>query len=68
MLHSRGAESSDAELVSTQVLQGLGGGLAAVAFQVSSQASVLHADLAVTTAVLLLFTEAGGAVGNAGGG
>ncbi|KAG2072951.1 MFS general substrate transporter [Suillus decipiens] len=65
MIHSRGANASDAELVWTQILQGFGGGFAAVSSQVGAQASVPHADVAIITAVVLLLTEIGGAVGNA---
>lgn len=65
MIHSRGANASDAELVWTQILQGFGGGFAAVSSQVGAQASVPHADVAIITAVVLLVTEIGGAVGNA---
>jgi len=65
MIHSRGANGSDVELVFTQILQGFGGGLAAVSAQVGAQASVPHADVAIITALVLLFTEIGGAVGNA---
>lgn len=68
MIHSRGANSSDAEIVWTQILQGFGGGFAAVASQVGAQASVPHADVAIITAVVLLWTEIGGAVGQAIGG
>lgn len=65
MIHSRGANAGTAEVVWTQVLQGMGGGIAAVASQVGAQASVPHADAAMVTAVVLLLTEIGGAVGNA---
>ncbi|KIK94500.1 hypothetical protein PAXRUDRAFT_33484 [Paxillus rubicundulus Ve08.2h10] len=65
MMHSRGANASDAELVWTQILQGLGGGLAAVSAQVGAQAAVPHADVAIIIAIVLLLTEIGGAVGNA---
>ncbi|KAI6037915.1 major facilitator superfamily domain-containing protein [Pisolithus marmoratus] len=65
MIHSRGANSSSAELVATQILQGLGGGLAAVSSQVGAQASVTHADVAIVTALVLLLTEIGAATGNA---
>lgn len=67
MIHSRGANASDAELVWTQILQGFGGGLAAISSQVGAQASVPHVDVAIITAVVLLLTEIGGAVGNACG-
>lgn len=65
MIHSRGANASTAEIVWTQILQGIGGGLAAVANQVGAQASIPHADVAMCTAILLLLTEIGGAVGSA---
>jgi MFS family permease len=65
MIHSRGGNASDAELVWTQILQGFGGGFAAVSSQVGAQASVHHADVGIITAVVLLLTEIGGAVGNA---
>ncbi|KAI0755989.1 drug:h+ antiporter [Irpex lacteus] len=65
MIHSRGANASDAEIVWTQLLQGIGGGIAAVASQVGAQASVTHTDVAVITAVVLLWTEIGGSVGTA---
>ena len=65
MIHTRGTESSDAEIVWTQILQGIGGGFAAVSSQVGAQASVPHADVAIITAVVLLWTEIGGAVGSA---
>ncbi|KAH7919716.1 MFS general substrate transporter [Leucogyrophana mollusca] len=65
MMHSRGANGSAVELVWTQILQGMGGGLAAVSVQVGAQAAVPHADVAMVTAIFLLVTEIGGAVGNA---
>ncbi|KAK7689671.1 hypothetical protein QCA50_007466 [Cerrena zonata] len=65
MIHSRGANASDVEIVWTQILQGIGGGFAAVASQVGAQASVPHADVAMITAVVLLWTEIGGGVGGA---
>ncbi|KAL1938676.1 hypothetical protein VTO73DRAFT_11279 [Trametes versicolor] len=64
MIHSRGANASDAEIVWTQLLQGIGGGFAAVASQVGAQASVPHVDVAMVTAIVLLWTEIGGAVGS----
>ena len=53
------------ELVWTQILQGIGGGFAAVASQVGAQASVTHLDVAMVTATVLLVTEIGGAIGSA---
>ncbi|KAH8092201.1 drug:h+ antiporter [Cristinia sonorae] len=65
MIHSRGADASDAEIVWTQIIQGIGGGIASAAAQVGAQASVPHADVAIITAVVLLWTEIGGGVGSA---
>ena len=65
MIHSRGANASDAEVVWTQILQGMGGGMASVTIQVGAQASVTHADVAMATAVVLLITEIGGSIGTA---
>ncbi|TBU22782.1 drug:h+ antiporter [Dichomitus squalens] len=65
MIHSRGAKASDAEVVMTQIIQGFGGGFASVCSQVAAQAAVPHVDMAITTAMVLLWTEIGGAVGSA---
>ncbi|KAJ7087878.1 major facilitator superfamily domain-containing protein, partial [Mycena epipterygia] len=65
MLHSRGANGSNFELLMTQILQGVGGGIAALSIQVSAQASVPHGDVAMVTAVVLLITEFGAAGGGA---
>ena len=65
MIHSRGAQASDAEVVWTQIIQGFGGGFASVCSSVAAQASVPHVDMAMTTAMVLLWTEIGGAVGSA---
>ncbi|KZS87432.1 MFS general substrate transporter [Sistotremastrum niveocremeum HHB9708] len=65
MIHSRGAGGSTPELILTQILQGLGGGFAAVTSQVGAQASVVHGDVAMCTALVLLMTEIGGSVGSA---
>ncbi|KAI0365208.1 drug:h+ antiporter [Pilatotrama ljubarskyi] len=63
MIHSRGTDGSDAELVWTQVLQGMGGGFAAICSGIGAQASVPHADVAMITALVLLWTEIGAGVG-----
>lgn len=83
MIHSRGANASDAEIVMTQIIQSIGGGIAAVSTQVSknhpiltisvsysswqvaAQGSVPHFDVAMATAVVLLWTEIGGSIGAA---
>ena len=66
-LFSLNLHFSSVELVWTQILQGIGGGFAAVTSQVGAQASVFHADVAMTTALVLLLTEIGGSVGSAVG-
>lgn len=63
MIHSRGANASTAEIVWTQILQGIGS-TSALAMQVGAQASVTHADVAMVTALVLLVSEIGGAVGS----
>lgn len=67
MIHScdRDANASDVAIVWAQLLQGWGGGFAVVTTQVSFQASVVHTDVASVTAIVLLWAEIGGAIGNA---
>nr|XP_018267067.1 uncharacterized protein I303_01050 [Kwoniella dejecticola CBS 10117]OBR89225.1 hypothetical protein I303_01050 [Kwoniella dejecticola CBS 10117] len=65
MLKARSASGNTAELVMCQVLQGLGGGFAAIAIQVSAQAAVAHYDVATVTAMVLLITEIGNSAGSA---
>ncbi|GAA6052826.1 hypothetical protein JCM3770_006271 [Rhodotorula araucariae] len=65
MIHSRGARGTTAELVWSQLLQGLGGGVASASCQLLAQASVAHQDVATVTALVLLFAEIGNAVGTA---
>ena len=67
MIHTRGTHSNDGEIVMTQLLQGIGGGFGTLAITVAAQASVPHADIAVTTAILILWSEVGSAVGAAVG-
>jgi hypothetical protein len=68
MIHSRGANGSDVEIVWSQLLQGMGGRLTVVSMQVSAEASVPHVDLAMVITVVYLITDIGGAIGNAAGG
>ncbi|KAK8865789.1 hypothetical protein IAR55_000936 [Kwoniella newhampshirensis] len=65
MLKARSASGNTAELVMCQILQGLGGGFAAISIQVSAQAAVAHVDVATVTAMVLLITEVGNSVGSA---
>jgi len=64
MIHSRGANGSDVEIVWSQILQGIGGGFAAVTSQIGAQAAVPHSDVAMVIAAVLLVTEIGGAIGS----
>ncbi|TIB99282.1 MFS general substrate transporter [Wallemia mellicola] len=50
-------------LVMTQILQGAGGGIAAVATQVGAQGSVPQQQMALATAAILLFAEIGNVIG-----
>jgi len=59
--------TSDGELVMTQILQAFGGGFAATTLQVGAQASVSHKYVAIVTAIVLMITELGGAIGSAVG-
>ncbi|GAA5948649.1 hypothetical protein JCM21900_005200 [Sporobolomyces salmonicolor] len=65
MIKSRGAHGSTFFIVITQVLQGMGGGIASAASQLLAQASVPHQDVATVTAFVLLLAEIGNAVGTA---
>lgn len=65
MIHTRGEQSSDAEIVWAQLLQGIGSAFASTASQVGVQASVPHVDVATITAVVCLWSGIGGACGNA---
>ncbi|KAI0742109.1 MFS general substrate transporter [Daedaleopsis nitida] len=63
MIYSRRASASSFSLVLTQLLQGMGGGFAAICSGVGAQAAVPHADVATVIALVLLWTEIGGGVG-----
>ncbi|KAI0731070.1 drug:h+ antiporter [Earliella scabrosa] len=65
MIHACGAHGSDVALIWTQILQGIGGGLLSVAIGTAAQASVTHADVAMVTAMVSLWSTVGGAVGSA---
>lgn len=57
--------SSSIELISTQILLGIGGSFNVVGSRVASQASVPHQDLASVIALLSLWTQLGGSAGSA---
>lgn len=62
MLYARDERNLGA-LVMTQILQGAGGGIAAVATQVGAQGSVPQQQMALATAAILLFAEIGNVIG-----
>lgn len=65
MIAYRNAESTTAQLVIPQILQGLGGGILGIELTVAAQVSVPHQDVALVTSLLLLLAEIGGACGTA---
>ncbi|BFZ60556.1 hypothetical protein YB2330_001593 [Saitoella coloradoensis] len=65
MIHFRGPHSSDALIVMTQVISGLGAGFINITAQLAVQASVTHQQVAAATAVYLTFVSIGGAIGSA---
>lgn len=65
MLAARSPSGTTFQLILCQVLQGIGGGFASIAVQVSAQAAVAHVDVATVTALVLLLTEIGNSVGSA---
>ena len=65
MIRYRVQGSSTAQIVGTQIVIGIGGGMLNVPAQLGVQASVAHADVAAATAIFLTVLEIGGAVGGA---
>lgn len=65
MIRFRTAEDPTYMLVLCQLLQGVGGGSIAITMQVAVQVTVRHADVAIVTALELLTTEIGAAIGSA---
>lgn len=65
MIRFRTAEDPTYMLVLCQLLQGVGGGSVAITMQVAVQVTVRHADVAIVTALELLTTEIGAAIGSA---
>ena len=65
MVRYRTPDSTTAQVVIPQILQGLGGGFLGILLQVTAQVNVPHQDVAMVTAFVLLLTEIGGAVGSA---
>uniref|UniRef100_V5GMA8 Major facilitator super n=2 Tax=Kalmanozyma brasiliensis (strain GHG001) TaxID=1365824 RepID=V5GMA8_KALBG len=65
MIRYRTADDPTYMLVLCQLLQGVGGGSIAITMQVAVQVTVRHADVAIVTALELLTTEIGAAIGSA---
>ncbi|PWN52712.1 MFS general substrate transporter [Violaceomyces palustris] len=65
MIRYRTSEDPTYMLVLCQLLQGIGGGSVAITMQVAVQVTVKHSDVAIVTALELLTTEIGAAIGSA---
>lgn len=65
MIRFRSNHSPTVLLILCQLLQGIGGGSVAITMQVAVQCVVRHSDVAVVTAIELLMTECGAAIGSA---
>lgn len=65
MIHFRSNHSPTPLLILCQLLQGIGGGSVAITMQVAVQCVVRHSDVAIVTAIELLMTECGAAIGSA---
>ena len=65
MIRYRVEGSSTSQIVGTQIVVGIGGGMLNVPAQLGVQASVSHGDVAAATAIYLTIVEIGGAVGSA---
>ena len=65
MIRYRVEGSLTSQIVGTQIVVGIGGGMLNVPAQLGVQASVSHDDVAAVTAIYLTIVEIGGAVGAA---
>jgi MFS family permease len=65
MIRFRSNHSPAPLLILCQLLQGIGGGSVAITMQVAVQCVVRHSDVAIVTAIELLMTECGAAIGSA---
>lgn len=59
MMRARRLESSNFELLISQLIAGVGGGFTTIAAQVGVQAAVTRQDVAISTAVFLTITQIG---------
>lgn len=65
MLRYRNIDSSEAQIIWTQIIVGVGGGMLNVPAQLGVQAASLHQEVAAATALFLTIVSIGGAVGSA---
>lgn len=65
MIRFRSNHSPALLLILCQLLQGIGGGSVAITMQVAVQCVVRNSDVAIVTAIELLMTECGAAIGSA---
>lgn len=65
MLRYRNTDSSTAQVVWTQIVVGIGGGMINVPAQLAVQVSSLHQEVGATTALFLTIVSIGGAIGSA---
>ncbi|CAZ82313.1 unnamed protein product [Tuber melanosporum] len=65
MLRYRNIDSSNAQIIWTQIIVGIGGGMLNVPAQLGVQAASLHQEVAAATALFLTIVSIGGAVGSA---
>lgn len=65
MLRYRNSDSSTAQVVCTQIIVGIGGGMINVPAQLGVQASSLHQEVGAATALFLTIVSIGGAIGSA---
>ena len=65
MIRYRVQGSSTSQIVGTQIVVGIGGGMLNIPTQLGVQASVSHEHVAAATAIFLTLIEIGGAVGAA---
>jgi hypothetical protein len=65
MLRYRNVDASELQIIWTQIVVGIGGGMLNVPAQLGVQASSLHQEVAAATALFLTIVAIGGAVGSA---
>jgi hypothetical protein len=65
MLRYRNINATEAQVIMTQIIVGIGGGMLNVPAQLGVQASSLHQEVAAATALFLTIVSIGGAVGSA---